>query len=66
VKVQWSDDLVASLEPLDKGAYINETEFVRHPELARHSFTHARWQKLELIADKYEPIGMFTSPFITE
>ena len=62
--IRWSDNLVKYLGPFDKAAYINETEFVRHPERARHCFSEANWQRLQSIAVKYDPTGMFASPFL--
>lgn len=61
--ILWSDNLMQDLQPVRKAVYINETELVRHPERARHAFSPRNWKKLKEVAAKYDPTGMFASPF---
>jgi hypothetical protein len=57
----WTDGLLNDLGPIDKAAYINETNFFRHPERARHCFSPGAWNRLGELAQRYDPDGVFTS-----
>ena len=59
---RWSDGFVASVSTIDKGAYINETEIVRHPARAKQCFSAESWSRLKQVVAGYDPQGLFVSP----
>jgi FAD/FMN-containing dehydrogenase len=59
---RWSDEFVASVSAIDKGAYINETEIVRHPARARRCYSAESWHRLKHVVARYDPQGLFVSP----
>ncbi len=59
---KWSDDFVAAMSPIDRGSYINEVDFVRHPERLPHCYSKASWARLQEVVDKYDPQRLFASP----
>ncbi|MFT5133800.1 MAG: FAD/FMN-containing dehydrogenase [Gammaproteobacteria bacterium] len=61
--LRWSDELMEKLKPINEGSYINETDFIRHPERAQQCFSSASLSQLKTVCDRYDPEGMFTSPF---
>lgn len=61
--VRWSDELMERLEPYNEGTYVNETDFIRHPERARQCFSEASWARIKTVSEQYDPEGMFSAPF---
>jgi hypothetical protein len=59
----WSDELMEKLKPHIEGSYINETDFIRHPERAQKCFTPASRARIESGRGRYDPEGMFVPPF---
>jgi hypothetical protein len=61
--IQWSDELMERLQPYNEGHYINETDFIRHPERARQCFSEASWSRIKTVSEQYDPDAMFSAPF---
>jgi FAD/FMN-containing dehydrogenase len=61
--LRWSDELMERLEPYNEGSYINETDFIRHPERAKDCFSSASLSRLKTVREKYDPTAMFKAPF---
>ena len=61
VNRKWSDEFITSLAGFDNAAYINETEFVRHPERAAHCYSAESWKRLKQVIDRYDPQGLFVA-----
>lgn len=59
---KWSDDFIAAMATVDRGSYINEVEFVRHPERLPHCYSKANWARLQEVVAKYDPQRLFASP----
>jgi len=63
VNEAWMDEARHLLLPFTAACYINETDFIRHPDRARRSFSAASWERLERVRKRYDPQGMFHRPF---
>ena len=61
--LRWSDGLMEKLKPYNEGSYINETDFIRHPQRAQQCFTATSLSRLKAVCDRYDPAGMFSPPF---
>ena len=60
----WADALIASLRPIDVGAYVNETEYRRHPARLRDCYSPESLERLLAVARAYDPDGRFVRPAI--
>ena len=59
---KWADVVMADLSALDRGSYINEADYVRHPVQATNAFAPANLERLKRIAHRYDPRGLFVTP----
>lgn len=58
VHVAWVRDIIAQLEPLSLGYYINILDF-EHPEDTRNSFPAENWVRVEAAKARYDPDNLF-------
>jgi hypothetical protein len=61
--LRWSDGLMERLQRYNEGAYVNETDFIRHPERARQCFSESSWSRIKTVSEQYDPDAMFSAPF---
>jgi hypothetical protein len=61
--LRWSDGLMERLQRYNEGGYVNETDFIRHPERARQCFSESSWSRIKTVSEQYDPDAMFSAPF---
>ncbi|MEV7004325.1 hypothetical protein AB0N62_42900 [Streptomyces sp. NPDC093982] len=61
VNMRWVEDVVKDFEPFATGYYVNETDLFRSSARAAGAFSQESWEKLQSIAENYDPEGLFTS-----
>ena len=59
----WHEDLIATLRPFNVGYYIGESNTVKRPATAVQALSPENWQRLADLRAKYDPEGLFFSPF---
>ena len=59
INTKWHEQAMAILKLFTSFHYIGETDIVQDHSRITHSYTPAKWQKLEKIRAKYEPDGLF-------
>jgi FAD/FMN-containing dehydrogenase len=57
--VEWSQALVADLEPLASGFYVGETDLLASADRARRSFAEPNWLRINDLRIALDPEGLF-------
>jgi FAD/FMN-containing dehydrogenase len=57
--VEWSEALVADLEPLASGFYVGETDLLASAERTRRSFAEPNWLRINDLRIALDPEGLF-------
>jgi FAD/FMN-containing dehydrogenase len=60
---QWVDSVLTRLHPFEKGGYINETDWDRHPERVAKCYSPDALLRLKGINRRHDPTGVFVKPF---
>ncbi len=58
----WQDALMDDLLPLASGCYVNEIDYVRHPDRLQRCFSADAWARLEQVQHAYDPEQLFFAP----
>lgn len=59
---KWADEFVVAMAPVDRGFYVNEVDFIRHPERLPRCYSKANWGRLQKVVANYDPQRLFASP----
>jgi FAD/FMN-containing dehydrogenase len=59
---KWADDFVAAMSAIENGFYVNEVDFVQHPERLSRCYSQASWKRLKEVVARYDPQRLFASP----
>ena len=58
----WQDALMDDLLAVASGCYVNEVDYVRHPDRLERCFSADAWARLEQVQRAYDPGQLFSTP----
>jgi FAD/FMN-containing dehydrogenase len=64
VNIKWHEDTMALLAPYTHFHYIGETDIVQYPNHIQTSYTPEKWNKLQVIREKYDPEHLFAGFYV--
>lgn len=65
INTDWHREMVRALDRFALGHYVGESDIVSEPVRAQRSFSHANWQRLKSLRQRYDPDGLFHGHFNT-